>query len=82
MRGADFQEQRRFARVHKSDAMMQHDLVQLKFLRRRVRDQSQSMFRHLYVRFVIDPLNLTTIFQFSNNAKEIDHRAGLGPKIF
>ena len=35
--------------------MMQRYLLQLKFLRRLLGNQSQLMIRHLCVRFVIDP---------------------------
>ena len=34
------------------------------------------MFGHLYMRLVIDSFNLASVFQLSNHAEKIDHRAG------
>jgi len=73
---ADSQEQRSFARVHETNSMMKHYLLQLKFSNRGLSDQSHLMFRHFFVRFVIDAFNLAPVFQFSDHPGKIDNRPG------
>jgi len=63
---ADSQEQRSFARVHETNSMMKHYLLQLKFSNRGLSDQSHLMFRHFFVRFVIDAFNLAPVFAYTS----------------
>ncbi len=62
--------------MHEPDSMMEQDMLQLKFLRRRGRDQSHLMFRHFHMRLVVNSFDLATVFQFSNNSLKIDNRSG------
>ena len=56
--------------------MMDDDFVQLKILRRILGNQTQLMLRHRSVNFVIDPVDFTSVFHFSNNTPKIDNRSG------
>jgi hypothetical protein len=56
--------------------MMNHDLLQLKLLRRGLCDQSQLMLGHFPVCFVFYPFDLSPVFNPANNASKIDDRAG------
>lgn len=76
------QEQRRFARLHKPDPVMKQDLVQSKILGRGIGKDFHLMIRHGSVSFIVDSFNLTTVFQFSNDTPEIDHRSGGKIDIF
>lgn len=56
--------------------MMNHDLLQLKLLRRGLCDQSQLMLSHFPVCFVFYPFDLSSVFDPANNAPKINDRAG------
>ncbi len=70
------QKQRRFPCPHKSGPMMKQDLVQSKILRRGIGNDCHLMLSHGFLRFVIDPLDFTTIFPLSNHPPKIDYRSG------
>ena len=73
MSRAHSEKQRRLASPYESYSMMKHNLFQLKFLKRRFRDQSHLVLRHFRMRFIINPFNLTIIFQLSDDTPENDH---------
>jgi len=79
MPGTDSQKQRRLPRAHKSGSMMEQNLVQSKSLSCTISNHFHLMFRHGLMSFIIDPVDFATIFHFSNDPPEIDHRPS--PKI-
>ncbi|MEY2544487.1 MAG: hypothetical protein QOE81_1948 [Verrucomicrobiota bacterium] len=61
---------------------MKQDLVQPKILRRGIGNDCHLMLGHGFLRFVIDPLDFTTILQLSNHSPKIDYRSGGKIDIF
>jgi hypothetical protein len=55
---------------------MNHELVEVKLLRRGFRDSLQLVLCHCLVRFVIDALDLAPILKLANNAPKNDNGAG------
>ena len=61
---------------------MKQDLVQSKIVHRGVSNDFHLMLGHGLVSFIIDSLDFTAIFQFSDQSPKIDYRSDRNIDIF
>jgi hypothetical protein len=81
VRTAHSQEKRRFSDRDEPDPMMDDNKLKSKFPRSLLRYPPQLMFGHFPMRFVIDSLDLPSVFNAADNAPKINGRAGCGIAI-
>jgi len=61
---------------------MQQNLVQSKLFRCGFGNDPQLVLGHGFESFIIDPVDLATVFQTANDSQKIDHRSGGKIDIF
>lgn len=77
MLAAHLHQQRAFPRGHEPDAVMNKNARQSELVGGAIGERSALMLCHCLMRFIIDPLDLASIFHRPDDSPKVNHRAGV-----